>query len=448
MANQVSVPLYLDLLNGFEGWLAMEGSEENESVLQLRQKAFEQFKQLGFPSRKVEDWKYTPVQPFLQEPFEFSPVAVQNAAHAAINLEKAYIDGLEAYKIVLVNGKFQSALSDNNLPAGVTIKPILEAQEEPAFAQYFGKVVNTSKYHFPALNTAFFSDGLFIEVAANTVVDKPFYLVQIYTGNKNLFVQPRNLVVANRSAGITIIESIVSENPESNLFVNTLTEVVVKENAQVNHYLLQTAGKGFRQVNHTEVSQKRDSVYSNYTFSLPGADLLRNNLHVNLDDEHTESHLYGLYLVADRQLTDNHSFVSHLHPNCQSNEVYKGVLLDKGTGVFNGKIFVERDAQKTNAFQQNNNLLLSNTATINSKPQLEIYADDVKCSHGSTVGQLSQEAMFYLKSRGIAEQTARRLLVSAFAFDVTQNIQIPALEEHINNLIIQHIPAEQELVKA
>ncbi|QMU28017.1 Fe-S cluster assembly protein SufD [Adhaeribacter radiodurans] len=448
MANQIStLPLYQDLLQGFDNWLTSKQTTGHESTLPLRKKAMEHFRTLGFPSRKVEDWKYTNVLPFLQQSYEFNPDVIQNTDKAAIALDNINMVGLDAYRVVLVNGQVQLALSDE-LPAGITLKSIAEAENEPAFQANFGQQINLEKYHFAALNTAWYANGLFLEVLANTVLEKPIYLVHIYTGSGNLFIQPRNLVVVNRSASVSIVESVIADSHNGDIFVNSVSEIVVKENAQVHHYNLQNNSKNTRQVNHTEVSQKRDSVYSNYTFSLPEADLLRNNLHLNLNDEYTESHLYGLYLLNGRQLTDNHTLVNHLHPHCESNEVYKGVLLDNANGVFNGKIFVQRDAQKTNAFQQNNNLLLSNKATINSKPQLEIFADDVKCSHGSTVGQLSQEAMFYLRSRGISEQTARRLLVSAFAFDVTQNIRIPAVEAYINKLITQHIPAEQELVKA
>jgi Fe-S cluster assembly protein SufD len=183
------------------------------------------------------------------------------------------------------------------------------------------------------------------------------------------------------------------------------------------------------------VSQKKHSVYNNYTFCLQGSDLLRNELHVLLDEEHTETNLYGLYLASGNQLVDNHTFVEHRKPNCYSNELYKGVLSEQASGVFNGKIHVYKDAQKTNAFQQNNNLLMGRKATVDSKPQLEIYADDVKCSHGSTVGQFSDEALFYLRARGIGEEMAKGLLINAFAFDVTEKIKIPELESHVNKLI-------------
>ena len=210
---------------------------------------------------------------------------------------------------------------------------------------------------------------------------------------------------------------------------------------------MQTAESGTRLVTATEVNQARHSVYSNYTFSLPSADIIRNNLHMSLNDKETETHLFGLYLGRGKQLIDNHSLVNHKMPHCNSNEIYKGVLTENSVGVFNGKIYVQPYAQKTNAFQKNNNLLLSDTASINSKPQLEIFADDVKCSHGSTVGQLSNEAMFYLQSRGIGEQKARALLVNAFLFDVTEKIKIPELEEFVNHLVTYHIPLAETVIE-
>jgi Fe-S cluster assembly protein SufD len=339
---------------------------------------------------------------------------------------------------VVVNGQLQQ--QSDMLPAFVKLRTIKDTQEDPALAKYFGKTAELKEFHFAALNAALFSNGYFLEISANAVLDKPIHFIHAYTAASNLFMQPRHLIVVHKSASASIIESVVSDNASSKIFVNSLTEVVVEENATFDHYVMQAAEKGTRLINQTDVSQKRHSVYSNYIFSLPEADLIRNNLHVALDDDQTESHLYGLYLGKEFQLIDNHSLVNHKMPNCNSNEIYKGVLLDNATGVFNGKIFVQVDAQKTNAFQQNNNLLLSNKATINTKPQLEIFADDVKCSHGSTVGQLSKEAMFYLRSRGISEESARALLVNAFAFDVTEKIRIPALEQHINQLITQHIP--------
>lgn len=436
MTKQITIPLYEDLLNGFNN---TNIQAENESVQQTRRKGFECFKKLGFPTRKNEEWKYTSITPFLQEQYHINGIAKQAVVSTSL-LDKATIPLLDCYQFVLLNGQLQS--STNVLPAFIKVKSIKEAQQNFDVVKYFGNT-DVNEFHFAALNTALFSNGLFMEIDAKAVLDKPLQIVHAFTSAANLFIQPRHLIVVHKGASVSIIESVVSDNPSSKIFINSLTEVVLEENAFFNHYVLQTAESGTRLVHQTDVSQKRHSVYSNYTFSMPKADLIRNNLHVALDDDQTETHLYGLYLGEDQQLIDNHSSINHKMPNCNSNEIYKGVLLDKAVGVFNGKVFVQQEAQKTNAFQQNNNLLLSNKATINTKPQLEIFADDVKCSHGATVGQLSKEAMFYLRSRGIGEEAARALLVNAFAFDVTEKIKIPELQQYINGLISQHIPANK-----
>jgi Fe-S cluster assembly protein SufD len=239
---------------------------------------------------------------------------------------------------------------------------------------------------------------------------------------------------------------VLSTNIDAKIWANSLTEIIVHPDAKLDHTVIQAAGAGVRLIQHTTVRQKRQSLYNNFTFTLPGADLVRNDLRAKLEEEHTESHLYGLYLTAGQQLVDNHTLVDHQKPFCLSNELYKGVLLEQSTGVFNGKVYVHKDAQKTNAFQQNNNLVISKKATIDSKPQLEIFADDVKCSHGSTVGQFSEDALFYLRARGIGEEAAKGLLINAFAFDVTEKIRIPAVEAHINELISLHIPLTNSLV--
>jgi Fe-S cluster assembly protein SufD len=219
--------------------------------------------------------------------------------------------------------------------------------------------------------------------------------------------------------------------------------VIADRDARVDHLVIQATEVGTSLVNHTTVRQKKQSLYNNYTFTFPGAELVRNDLQMRLEEDHTETHLYGLYLTAGQQLVDNHTLVDHQKPFCFSNELYKGVLLERSTGVFNGKVYVHQDAQKTNAFQQNNNLVISKHATIDSKPELEIFADDVKCSHGSTVGQFNEDALFYLRARGIGEEMAKALLITAFAFDVTEKVKVAAIVHYINQMIDQHIPATQ-----
>jgi len=455
MVQEQAIPLYTEVVNGFNEILSVPalGGQEKESngLRRARQSAFDKFRELGFPSIRNEDWKYTNIARFLKDEYDLAGItgdataaSVELPAVHAPLLEKAGIEGLDCYRIVLVNGSWKGrqsgdAAAANGYPKGVQLLTVAEAKQDPVFSAYFENA-EFEKHHFTALNAALFSDGLFIRVDANALPDKPIHIIHLFTGDRNLLVQPRHVIVVNKNAELSIVESIVSDGKGAKIWVNSLTEIILQADAKMDHTMIQTADKDIRMVQHTTVRQKRQSLYNNYTFTFPGADLVRNELHVRMEEEHSESHLYGLYLAGGQQLVDNHTLVDHQKPSCNSNELYKGVLLEQSTGVFNGKIFVHKDAQKTNAFQQNNNLVISKKATIDSKPQLEIYADDVKCSHGSTVGQFSEEALFYLRSRGIGEERAKGLLINAFAFDVTEKLRSPALRAHVNHLITDHIP--------
>jgi Fe-S cluster assembly protein SufD len=349
----------------------------------------------------------------------------------------AMVPGLDGYRLALVNGVWDGRISGGPLPRGLQIMRVADALRDPAYAGYFenGKWGN---HAFPNLNTALFTDGLLLKV--NGTIEETLHIVHYYTTDRNILVQPRHLWVIGANAGVTVVETVHSDSGEARVLVNSLTEVIADRDARVDHLVIQAAEAGLRLVNHTTVRQKKQSLYNNYTFTFPGAELVRNDLQLRLEEDHTETHLYGLYLTAGQQLVDNHTLVDHQKPSCFSNELYKGVLLERSTGVFNGKVYVHQDAQKTNAFQQNNNLVISKHATIDSKPELEIFADDVKCSHGSTVGQFSENALFYLRARGIGEEKAKALLIAAFAFDVTEKIKIEAVERYINQLINNHIP--------
>ena len=298
--------------------------------------------------------------------------------------------------------------------------------------EHFGKYASIKTESFIALNTAFSYDGAFIHIPGNTVVEQPIHLLYVSDArNAASVAYPRNLVVAEKSSQVKIVESFHCMQSGNHNFTNSVTEIVVKENAIVEFNKIQNETAEAFHINHTEAYLAKNSTFNINTITL-GGEIVRNNLHIVLNDENGTAHLYGLYLLNGNQLVDNHTLVDHAKPNCYSNELYKGIIDDKAHGVFNGKIFVRQDAQKTNAYQSNKNILLSNDASMHAKPQLEIFADDVKCSHGATTGQIDEEALFYLRSRGIGEQNARALLNTAFAADVINNITIEALK---NNLI-------------
>jgi len=457
MTPSPSIPLFEEVVNGFNKLSVSGGTKKESSDLRrTRQSAFEKFRALGgFPSIRNEDWRYTNLARFLKDEFTIEgwevtesndgPSDNGSSARSEIPapdgslLKKAHIAGLDCYQIVLVNGSWDGRVEGGELPKGIQLLKVADARQDPALSVYFEKQAGWNE-PFANLNAALFTDGLFVRVDAGVVIEKPLHIIHLYTSENNLLVQPRNVWVINKNAELSAIESIVSGG-KGIIWVNGLSDVLVHADARFHHTMLQTAGMGVRLIQHTNVRQHRQSLYNNFTITLPGADLVRNDLQTRLEEDHTETHLYGLYLTAGNQLVDNHTLVDHQKPHCLSNELYKGVLLEQSTGVFNGKVYVHQDAQKTNAFQQNNNLVISPKATIDSKPQLEIFADDVKCSHGSTVGQFSEEALFYLRARGIGEETAKGLLINAFAFDVTEKIRIPEVETHVNELISFHIPA-------
>jgi len=443
MTPSPSIPLFEEVVNGFNKLSVSGGTKKESSDLRrTRQSAFEKFRSLGgFPSIRNEDWRYTNLARFLKDEFTIEGWGgAETPAPDASLVEKAHIAGLDCYQIVLVNGSWDGTVTGGELPKGIQLLKVADARQDPALSVYFEKQAGWNE-HFANLNAALFTDGIFVRVDAGVVIEKPLHIIHIYTSENNLLVQPRNVWVINKNAELSAIESVVSGGSEGGIiWVNSLSDVLVHADARFHHTMLQTAGTGVRLVQQTSVRQHRQSLYNNFTFTLPGAELVRNDLQTRLEEDHTETHLYGLYLTTGNQLVDNHTLVDHQKPHCFSNELYKGVLLGQSTGVFNGKVYVHQEAQKTNAFQQNNNLVISPKATIDSKPQLEIFADDVKCSHGSTVGQFSEEALFYLRARGIGEEAAKGLLINAFAFDVTEKIRIPEVETHVNELISLHIP--------
>jgi Fe-S cluster assembly protein SufD len=421
---------------------------DKQYIKDIRKAAFDLFKQNGFPSTKNEEWRFTNMSTYLKDNYLLSGIEAMltateiEAIKTAINQRLQVIQEVAItapYTVVLVNGHFSQELSVLPNAQDITIGSINDNLDNTSLQKYFAAIADTvaSSNSYVALNTALYANGLFIELPKGKIIEQPVYIFNVYTANNSSMLLPRNLVVINENAACTVIENIIDHTNGQAVLVNKVTEVVVARNAHFHHYDIQTGQSGLRLVQRTEATQATNSTYNNYTFTFPGADIVRNNLTIHLDEANLESHLYGLYLTAGNQLVDNHTEVHHKFPNGESNQLYKGVLLDQSRGVFNGKIKVYEDAQKTNAFQQSNNMLYSKEATINAKPQLEIYADDVKCSHGTTIGQLSDEAMFYLQSRGIGIASAKKLMVNAFAFDVTQKVQLQQLRKYLEDKI-QH----------
>jgi len=413
-------------------------SEFEESKLflfgntQLRDNAIKSFYEQGIPTRKHEEYKYTRIDVMLKEEFNFS--TIKNCKDEQIEHLKFLKD---AYVVIIENGVFVEGLSNlQNLPKGVTICSLVDAvaSNSPVFEKHYAQYADVNADPFVALNTAMTKDGVFIHISKNVIIEKPLHIIHISTAFENTIIHPRNLIVVDENAQAKIIESFETVDSTAKLFSNALTEIVVDKHAIVDHYKIQDENELGYLVNTTQIIQQKQSVFSTHTFTLSGS-LVRNNLTLVLDDEHIESHLNGLYLTTENQVVDNHTVVDHRKPNCNSNELYKGIIDGKSTATFNGKIFVRKDAQKTNAFQSNKNILLSEAGTINTKPQLEIYADDVKCSHGSTTGKLDADKIFYLRARGLSTESAEKLLMHAFASEVVNTIKIEALREYIKGKI-------------
>jgi len=399
---------------------------------QIRSKAIESFYKQGIPTRKHEEYKYTRVDLMLKGEFDFS--TNKNCSDAQIEPLKFLKD---AYVVVIENGIFVEGSSNlQNLPEGLTICSLVDAEKSnsPVFEKHYAQYADVKADPFIALNTAMTKDGVFIHVTKNAIIEKPIHIIHISTASENIIIHPRNLIIVDENSQAKIIESFETVDATAKIFSNALTEIVVDKHAIVDHYKIQDENESGYLINTTQVIQQKQSVFSTHTFTLSGS-LVRNNLTLVLDDEHIESHLNGLYLTAGNQVVDNHTVVDHRKPNCNSNELYKGIIEGKSTATFNGKIFVRKDAQKTNAFQSNKNILLSQEGTINTKPQLEIYADDVKCSHGSTIGKLDEEKVFYLRARGIGVINAKKLLMHAFASEVVNTIKIEALREYVEEKI-------------
>ena len=425
-------------LSGFKTFEADENSHANDDVFVLRKQAIDQFDNLGFPSVKNEEWKYTNVSKYIDDTWARN---TGNDATVAPNydlIKRSIPDITDAHKIVFIDGVFVKELSvikkDDD---AITIKSFAEAirSENKITSQYLGEALTADINGFTALNAAFAADGIFIHIPKGIKPAYPVHLVFISGNEGEKYMNHiRNLVIVEERASLDLIESWTSSGKNEYLN-NVVSEIFVNEKASFNHFRFQNENiEAARQVNFTQVVQQKNSLVNNFTVST-GGKLVRNDLQYRLDNEHCESHMFGLYIGASDQHIDNHTLVDHASPNCFSNEFYKGIMGGHGAAVFNGKVIVRKDAQKTNAYQSNKNVLLSDDAKINTKPQLEIFANDVKCSHGATTGQLDEEALFYLRSRGIGAAEAKVILTTAFATDVLENIKSEKIKEYARQLV-------------
>lgn len=404
----------------------------------VRKQALETFTQMGLPSGKHEEYKHTPISRELEKNFTFA----QTAAEPLINdIGEYLIPGLDANVVVFINGIYAPEHSKIVSPASeIQITSLQEAltEKHPVATAHYNQHVQGSNDALVAWNTADWQAGLFIHVPDKAVVKKPvvFYHINDAT-SAEVTVSVRNLVVTGRSSEVSIVEKFGSAGG-GNHFTNLVNEMVVDENAALDYYHLQTDRGNRFQFTQTEIYQKNASRVNAYTYDLSGR-LLRTNLHLIIDGQGIESHMYGLYLLKGNTLADNHTVVDHRQPNSLTNEFYKGIMDDNSRGVFNGKIFVRPNAQKTNAFQANRNILLSDKATVNTKPQLEIWADDVKCSHGCTTGQLDEEALFYLRARGIDRNSARAMMLYAFAAETFDKIPNTEIREYVDRAVHERL---------
>lgn len=390
------------------------------SIKNKQEAAEESFIHTGLPDRKTEDYKYTHIRSYLQEEYRIN--------NEAENLTKTEINHLSAEDVVLVtlvNGKYVPELSQlEKLPPQITIKSLFKALEEEntiAIKQFNASLEKLSN-PLAMLNTALAGDGVFISIPENFSCPVPIYLNNICTGDAKNLYNPRHLVYVSKNAQLTIIETYHSIKQIQKTFTNSVTEFFLEENATLENYILQDEGILSQRSDVRQFVTDADCHLNSVVISTNGG-MVRNDPTILINGEHAEVHLNGVFIVKENCHTDNHTMIEHRAPNCLSNELYKSVIMDNAEGVFNGRILVYRDAQKTNAYQSNKNILLGDKAIINTKPELEIYADDVRCTHGTSTGMLNEEALFYMRSRGLNEKLAKSILLQAFAKEVSNTIK-------------------------
>lgn len=419
-------------------------ADMQESVFhkKIRTEAIESFQRLGFPHNKMEDWRSTSLDKTLAKSF---------TQHFAPNSEPVSVDSifscdvhhLDTYLLTLLNGWYSDREKPLNvMPDGTIIGSFAKASEEypELFEKYYAQSADYKENGLNALNTAFARDGIFIYVPDNVRVDKTVQIVSIINLDENILIQPRNLIILGKNAHLQLVHCDHSVQHKAS-FINSVSEIFIGENSEVEYYKLQNKDNDATLVTTNYFELAAHSRLLSNLIILNGG-MIRNNLHVSLNGPGADANMLGLYLMDREQHVDNNLYIDHVAADCTSNQLYKGILDDQAQGVFNGHIMVRRDAQHTQAFQKSKNILLTDKANIHTQPRLEIYADDVKCSHGATVGQLDPEAMFYMRSRGIREDTSRMLMMYAFAAEIINQIKVQPLRHQIDEMIYKRLRGE------
>jgi Fe-S cluster assembly protein SufD len=419
-------------------YLAFEDHlQANSPLHDVRNEAMKSFETKGFPSKKEEAWKYTSLNALLKKDYSIFPK--NDTAIEFKDVRKYFLNDIDTYKVVFIDGVYNSYLSQithDVIDVCLMSSALNKSKYSSIIETYFNKAANSDG--LTSLNTAFAKEGAYIRIGKHKEAQKPIEIINFATGTEAAtMLQPRNLIIVEENAHVQIIERHQSLN-KNEVLTNSVTEIFLEKRANVDYYKIQNDTQNASLIDSTFINQERESICSVHTFSF-GGKMTRNNLSFKQVGERCDSILNGVTIIEDKQHVDHNTLVHHIAENCESHQDYKGIFDDSATGVFNGKVYVEKEAQKLDAFQKNNNILISNKATINAKPQLEIFADDVKCSHGCTIGQLDEDALFYLRSRGIAKKEARALLMYAFANTVLESVKIPELKVRINKLIANKI---------
>lgn len=416
-----------------------EKFDTNKKIYNLRKEAFDKFNNIGIPTRKHEDWKYLNLAFLSKLNYKYSNENNVNKNQ----IEEQLIPNLSENLIVLVNGFFDKNLSkfiDTNFEV-LDLNTIIDNDE---YIHYFqNNLISNNPLHL--INTAFLENGILIKVSKNTEIKNPIHILNVFNNEEEtLFVNSKNIIVAEENSNVKIIQSYHNLR-KSSYILNTSSDFYIDKNSKVYHYNFQNDDENSVIFSCNQAQQKKDSTFSDNTITL-GGKLIRNELKSQLQEENSETYYNGLYLIDGNTVVDNHTLVDHIAPRCHSNEFYKGIIDDNAKAIFNGKVYVHQEAQKTDAYQQNRNLVISDNAAIYTKPELEIYADDVKCSHGATTGKIDKSQLFYMMQRGISKERAKALLMYTFCAEIISRIDVEEMKIYIENLVLKRLNIELEKI--